>query len=86
MQLLQPYEKKCDHRDKGVVVDEALLDVTCRGCGSKLDPVWVLARLAEHESQWRRSREAYMDEAKRAKERRSTKCQHCGQMTRIRNL
>ena len=86
IQLLHPWDKKCAHKDTGIVVDEALLEVTCRACGEKLNPVWALARLAEHESLWRRSREAYVQEAKSAKERRSTKCQHCGKMTRIKNL
>lgn len=86
IQLLQSWDKKCQHIDTGIVVDEALLEVTCRACGEKLSPVWVLARLAERESLWSRSREAYVQEAKRAKERRRTKCEHCKQMTRIRNL
>lgn len=86
LELVSPFGKTCDHRNTGFTVDESLLEVSCRGCGEKLNPVWAIARLAEQESTWKRTREAYIEESKRRAERRSTKCQHCGQMTRIRNL
>lgn len=86
LQLVTMWDRKCDHKRAGFTVDEAELVVTCRGCGEKLNPVWAMARLAEEESTWRRTREAYIQERQALNERRRTKCQHCGQMTRIRNL
>jgi ribosomal protein S27E len=77
---------KCDHTRAGFVVDESLLVVECGSCGEKLNPVWAMARLCEQESLWRRMREAYIHERKELAQRVRTKCQHCGQMTRIRGL
>jgi hypothetical protein len=84
LQLLQSWERTCDHLHKGFVVDESKLEVSCRGCGEKLNPAWALARLAEQESTWRRSRQAYIQERKALEERRRTKCRHCGRITPIR--
>ena len=45
--------------------------------------MFVLESLMHQESRWMRTREAYQEEMKRLDERSRTKCQHCGQMTRI---
>ncbi len=86
---------KCDHiwsrrndglmRDVQYIIREAETEVECGECGTKLDPMWVLKRLANEETQWGRTREHYIEEMKRLRERSRTKCQHCGKMTRISN-
>lgn len=58
-------------------------EVECGLCGTRLDPMFVLMKLAREESQWNRTREQYQEEMKRLRERSRTKCQHCGGMTRI---
>lgn len=58
-------------------------EVECGSCGTKLDPMWVLKVLAGEESEWLRVRSLYQDEMKRLNERKRTKCDHCGKMTRI---
>ncbi|SDV49254.1 hypothetical protein SAMN05216551_107187 [Chitinasiproducens palmae] len=75
---------KCAHVH-GFTVDESLEQVTCRTCGERLNPMWVLSQLCNSETRWRQSREQYQDEMKRLKERSRTKCEHCGKMTRISN-
>lgn len=59
-------------------------EVECGLCGTRLDPMFVLVRMANEESQWSRTRQNYQDEMKRLNERLRTKCQHCDRMTRIR--
>lgn len=58
-------------------------EVECSNCEKKLDPMWVLTKIANKESQWNRSRERYLDEMKRLKERSKTRCLKCGYMTPI---
>jgi hypothetical protein len=60
------------------IIDEAAAEVECSNCKAKLNPMWVLARLAHHETRYR-----YQEEMKRLSERTRTKCDNCGHMTRI---
>lgn len=65
------------------VVNEKEDTVTCKQCGTRLNPMYVLKRLAMEETRWHRARSTYQDETKRLKERSRTKCRHCGEMTPI---
>lgn len=73
---------KCQHRQ--MIVDEELATVECKTCGEKLNSVAMLARFAREESLWQRRGEELkkLHAALDAKVR--CKCQHCGQMTRVR--
>jgi hypothetical protein len=73
---------KCFHQH-GFLVDERAADVTCATCGDKLNPMWVLLQLMHKEHRWHALHERYQDEMQRLAERERTKCQHCGQITRI---
>jgi hypothetical protein len=75
----------CNHLDGPYYFDEALTEVEC-GCGAKLNPVFVISRLAAHESRWRLARETYLNLQAEHEKRARCKCQHCGQMTRIRGM
>lgn len=79
--LLVEYQQ-CGHWGP-FVIDTKAAEVTCKQCGEKLNPMYVLGVLAMRETQWHRTRAAYQDEMKRLNERSSTKCQHCHKMTRI---
>ena len=72
---------KCYHGP--FVVDSDAAEVTCGKCGEKLNPMVVLHRLALKESQYHAAAARYQEEMKRIAERSSTKCRHCGKMTRI---
>lgn len=72
---------ECFHRR--FLVDETKAEVECKDCGEKLNPMWVLRQLAQRENQYHEYHARYHDECKRLAERSKTKCQHCGQMTRI---
>ncbi len=73
---------KCQH--KHMTVDEDLNEVECDDCGAKLNPVAVLTRFAREESRWQREGERLRELHKELDARVRCKCQHCGQMTRIR--
>lgn len=62
---------------------EGETEVECGLCGTRLDPMFVLKKLAREESQWQRHRQQHIDEMKRLNERSRTKCEHCDRMTRI---
>ena len=67
------------------LVDEAAAEVECSNCHAKLNPMWVPARLAHHETQYHELASRYQEEMRRLSERKRTKCEKCGYMTRISN-
>lgn len=80
----------CDHRyQRGThnlvtyLIRTGETEVECGGCGTRLDPMFVLNLMASAETDWLRTRQLYVEEMARLGERERTKCQHCGQMTRI---
>lgn len=77
-----PYSK-CSHWQGPFEVDEKGGKCKCLRCGDEVTPIFVLTELMKQESRWMRTREAYLGEVKRLDERSRTKCQHCGEMTRI---
>ena len=85
--LLFPHEvgqyAKCHHEK--FVVDGAKAQVECATCGERLEPMWVLVRLCGRDGEFHRAHALYAEQMARLHERTRTKCQHCGQMTRISN-
>jgi ribosomal protein S27E len=73
--------KKCLHNR--FYVNEAEAEVTCRDCNEKLNPIWVLVRMARQETIYHEAHRRYLDEMERLKERSRTKCTNCGHMTEI---
>ena len=65
------------------IVDPAAAEVECSGCKAKLNPMWVLARLAHGETTYHDTAKRYQEEMARLKDRSRTKCDNCGHMTRI---
>lgn len=78
-----PYVGRCRHFNTSFEVDVDAGDCKCLGCGERVTAIFVLEQLMKLESRWMRTREAHQDEMKRLAERTRTKCQHCGEMTRI---
>lgn len=72
---------KCMHGQ--FQIDSTLEQVTCGVCKERLNPIYVLKRLAMQDSKFRENNEKYNEEMKRLTERSKTKCEHCGQMTKI---
>lgn len=82
--FLQPVPAMtCSHWRGPFEVDVKGGKCKCLSCGGDVSPMFVLDQLMNQESQWMRTRAAYMDEMKRLAERSKTKCDHCGKMTRI---
>lgn len=73
----------CAHWNGPFLVDEKAAQVTCGKCGEKLNPMWVLGQLVQKENRWHEHFARYQEEMQRLGERSRTKCQHCGEMTRI---
>jgi hypothetical protein len=65
------------------IVDEAAAEVECGGCKAKLNPMWVLAKLAHNETKYHETAKRYQEEMARLSERSRTRCDACGHMTRI---
>lgn len=82
--FLQPVpHTKCRHFRGPFEIDLDAGKCRCKECGEEVAPMFVLKQLMRQESTWLSTRAAYQDEMKRLAERSSTKCQHCGEMTRI---
>lgn len=73
---------RCGHYGP-FAVNDRLDTVTCKACGERLNPMYVLKLLAQQETRWHLMRQTYQEEMARLKERSRTKCQHCGEMTAI---
>ena len=71
----------CQHRNFDV--DPSAAYVQCRDCGEKLDPMWVLYRIACDEYTYRWRLNGLREDAKKAQQKNRCKCEKCGQMTRI---
>lgn len=74
---------KCQHLRVSFEVDVKAGKCFCGACGEEVSPMYVLEMLMHEESRWRRAEAEYHDNMRRLKERSRTRCQHCGQMTRI---
>ena len=72
---------KCIHGE--FQLDEALNIVECGKCGSPLNPMYVLKRLAQGESQYRMRIAKLKQTLKKGQQKNRCKCQHCGRMTII---
>jgi len=81
--LVPPPVDKCSHFNGPFEVDEDAGKCICKNCGGEVSPMFVLMNLMKMESRWMRSRTSYKDEMKRLAERSRTKCDNCGEMTRI---
>lgn len=75
--------EKCHHFLTSYEIDVDAGKCKCLKCGAEVSPIFVLEQLMHQESKWMRQREAYLADMKRLAERSRTKCQHCGQLTRI---
>lgn len=73
----------CNHLFATYLIEDGGAEVTCGRCNGKLDPMWVLGRLATEDRRMAESQARYQDEMKRLDERKRTKCRHCGNLTPI---
>ena len=84
MTVVQPGPNPCSFRHRGpYLVDEKLADVECGTCRAKLNPMHVLGELARQETRYHEYRRTYLEQVQRLRQRSRTKCEKCGQMTRI---
>lgn len=71
----------CQH--PRVEVCEKNAEVTCQDCGAKLNPIWVLMRIAQDDrilvDRWASMKAEIATMGKRTR----TKCRHCGQFTPV---
>lgn len=83
LMLVPPPFGKCIHFNTSFEVDEDAGKCKCLGCGEEVSPMFVLKALMQLESRWMRTRAGYQEEMARLKARERTKCEKCGEMTRI---
>lgn len=92
LKIVDRYSGGCNHSYQFVngkkvnakyMIREGETEVECSLCETKLDPMFVLRKLAVEETQWHEAGKRYHEEMKRLSGRRSTKCEHCRKMTRI---
>lgn len=92
LKIVNTWEGACNHSfeirggqiiNAQYIMREGEAEVECGFCHVRLDPMFVLAKLARRESDWHRHRKQHQEEMKRLNARSRTKCQHCGEMTRI---
>ena len=79
-------KQPCTHKRVPYRIREGEIEVECGGCGTRLDPMFVLHQLAIEDSLWKQRQEAAAKVGKELEGRVRTKCQHCGQITRIKGL
>ena len=79
-------KQHCNHIFVSYRIRDGEADVECGGCGTRLDPMFVLKQLARQDSLYSRRQEAAVQTAKELEKRKRTTCDHCGKMTRIRGL
>ena len=77
-----PDGKYCPHAS--VEIDDELAEVSCIGCGAKLDPMKLLSRLAHEESVLADRIETLRVEMAALERKSRTTCRHCGGITDIR--
>jgi formylmethanofuran dehydrogenase subunit E len=74
---------QCQHLFATYTIDLNAGKCICKRCSGDVTPMFVLEQLMKKESQWMRTMATYQDQMKRLAERSRTKCQHCGEMTRV---
>lgn len=72
----------CAH--KRIEVSELQATVTCQDCGEKLNPVGLLLRYAREENRLVMRIQENQKILEKLQSKVRTKCEHCGQMTRVR--
>lgn len=79
LSVVHPYKCRHPHFE----VDEKLAEVTCRACGEKMNPMWVLIQIAYNERVLADRLLSLRTECRLLEGRVRTKCEHCKKMTRI---
>lgn len=84
LEVVRVGDSPCWLHHKGpYLVDEKLAEVECGTCHAKLNPMHVLAELARQETRYHEYRRTYLEQVERLRKRSRTKCEKCGQITRI---
>ncbi|EGR3042398.1 hypothetical protein ACOJUY_004334 [Vibrio alginolyticus] len=77
----EPRHDECQHLR--LSIDQSTNTVWCKDCNEKLDPMWVLNRIAEKHNQFYWNYSELYKKSKKAAEMNRCKCQHCNRMTKI---
>ena len=70
-------------RHSNFIVDVSLQEVECGKCGQKLNPMFVIERMANEESRERGLIKELKEEIEKSRSKMRCKCEHCKKMTRI---
>lgn len=72
---------RCRHNR--ILINEELSEVECQDCCEKLSPIWVLKMLANKQEAIESRIGTLQEREKKLQGRLRTKCEHCGQFTKI---
>ena len=64
-------------------VDDRLNIVTCKTCGVEMSPMHVLLEISRWEERMKIRCDTLRKRCEEADQRNRTKCEHCGNMTRV---
>ena len=79
--------KKLACKHSRVTVDERKNLLTCRDCEAEVNAVWWLSHyIVDEWSRFDARRKKASEAVAKAEKRTRTKCEHCHEMTRIKNL
>ena len=77
--------QKCQHWK--VEIDETAMEITCRDCNTKLNPVaWIIAHytyIARSSDRLTEQKRKLQEDEAELKRRSRTRCTHCGKQTGI---
>jgi hypothetical protein len=73
----------CDHKHTTYYFTEGEDQVECGKCGVRLDPMFVIVQIAQQDSIHVRNTKEHRAWAAAYEQKKKTKCQHCGRITRV---
>lgn len=80
------FRKKTFCRHNSLIVDEDLEKIECKNCGEKLNPFFAIRKLMQLSEVWKKQKAEADLSRENAEKKTKTKCEHCGKMTRIKNI
>jgi hypothetical protein len=84
VELVQKSFTDCKHIR--VEVDPELMELTCRDCKLKLNPIQYIVRVAQQFVSWEYERDRIKLARAQLEERKQCRCTKCGQMTEVRRV
>lgn len=76
------HKSMCRHN--ALLIDESLELIECKNCGERINAFFAIRQLMRLSDKWAREKAELELTREAAEKKTKTKCQHCGQMTKVR--